>query len=155
MPTINKVVCHECGRSINLREIVLFSGMVSALWKIFKWCEINNTNNFNRKEVKHLFKSENETARFGDWLLFGGILTRKDHKKGNFIMDMDLAKKFFVNELEIPLRLLKNPITKVITCMERGTLRDVPKLSVFLDDNLDYVVRYEGYQSKARQETLL
>ncbi len=96
MPSVNKQTCPTCRQSVNERQITLFTGMVVALWKVYQFCDVRQTNTFARKEVKHLFTDENMTARFADWLWFDPNLIRRDgRKKGCYELNMTRAADFF------------------------------------------------------------
>lgn len=152
MVTINKKSCPTCGQSTNDRQISLFAGMVDALFRVWKWCREKNRHEFTRKEIKHLFEDENQTARFGDWVLFGGLVYKPGNQKGHFGLNMERCNAFFAGKLEIPTELQKNGITGELTITKKGTLGRVKKLRAFLNENLDYIVKYkDSYE----QTTLL
>lgn len=135
--------CPHCGQIVDEREIGLFSGMVYALKRIFEWCESTGKYEFQRKEVKHLLKSDNEIARFGDWILFGGLVYRPvGLGKGHYGINQERTRSFFANEYEIPTRLWKNPITGQISKSEVGTIDSIPTLKKFLNENWEFVARY-------------
>jgi len=133
-------ICHECGQTINSREISLFSGMVKALFEVAKWCKQNNTYEFTRKDIKHLLKNDSQIARFGDWVLFGGIVYKKG--KGHYGINIDRARRFYANQLEIPIAVSKDP-KGVITTLRSGKILDVPNLTAFLDENYMFKARYQ------------
>lgn len=140
MPAINKCECPTCGRSINKREIALFSGMVKALFKVWKWCQEKRVHEFQRKEIKHLFRTENEVARFGDWVWFGGLIYK--HGKGRYGFNIERTKKFFAGELEIPIRIYKDPLSGEIEKADYRTIKGIPHLIEFLDENNEYIAQY-------------
>src|SRR3990167_6152427 len=105
--TINKEVCPCCGQSINKRQIGLFKGMAEALWNVYCWCVERNRHEFERKEIKHLFRNENITARFGDWVFFGGLVYKNG--KGFYGLNMERCKEFFQGRLAIPTIVTKDP----------------------------------------------
>ena len=139
--------CDKCGHIIGEREICLYSGMVHALWQVFKWCEKNETVHFSRRQVKHLFHSENETARFGDWEMFGGLISKSG--KGEYILNKSICNDFFAGKYLIPTRAYKDAVTKTIRFEDFQSVRNVPRLSKLLDEDNDYIVRYmkPNYQS--------
>lgn len=143
MSTINKQthVC-ECGHkhTISEREIALYSGMVSALWRVFKWCEEKQKYEFSRKDVKHLLANENDSARFGDWVLFGGLVYKEG--KGRYGLNLHRCGEFFAGRYMIPSRVWKNPVTGQITQGQDVTIDRIPNLLKFLDQNQEYVARY-------------
>lgn len=150
MKVINKEVCPHCGQTINERQIVLFTGMVQALWKVLRWCESHQQTRFSRKEIKGLFENENQVARFGDWILFSDILKR-DGSKGHYQINIGKAKDFFTNRLTIPTILWKDPITGNLRSEEWKAIRDIPNLTEFLDQNYDYITRYAKQPVSAQQ----
>lgn len=140
MPTLQKKCCPTCGQSINEREITLFSGLVKALHKIWVICIQTNTNQFTRKQIKGLFNDENITARFGDWVMFGGLVRKAG--KGNYILDMDKCRQFFIGQMAINSTAYKNPLTKTIRCGNLRTIDEIPHIKDQLDLNDEYIVRY-------------
>ena len=140
MKTLNKQTCVTCGQSVNEREITLYSGMVSDLWKVLKWCEERNTYLFQRKDIKHLFRNENSTARFGDWVNFGGLVFKSE--KGHYGLNIERCRDFFAGSYQIPKSVYKNPLTKEITAGERVYINQIQNLTAFLDENRQYIARY-------------
>jgi hypothetical protein len=143
MATVNRQVCPHCGQTINKREIALFSGMVKALFKVWQWCEEKGVHEFQRKDIKHLFKTENEVARFGDWVWFGGIVYKNG--KGHYGFNVERIKKFFAGQLEIPVRIYKDPLSDEIIKSDYRTIKGIPHLVEFLDENNEFIARYGGF----------
>lgn len=143
MPTINRECCPKCGRSINSREIAIFASLVNALFTVWKECQEKGKYTFTRKEVKILFAgNENITARFGDMVLFGGILYHPDKKKGEYGFNIERAKQFFSGNLVIPTRGIKNPLTKEIVFSDHRYIHQIKGLQAFLNDNQEYIAKY-------------
>lgn len=138
--TINKQVCECCGQSINERQIGLFVGMIEALFLVYKWCMDRGIHEFKRKEIKHLFKNENMTARFGDWVFFGGLVYKSD--KGSYGLNIERCQDFFSGRSAIPSLITKNPMTGEIKKYNERFIHEVPHLSSFLSDNQDFIARY-------------
>jgi len=134
--------CDKCGGIISERQIGLFNGMVEALLKVWQWAEEHHKYEFARKEVKHLFKNENESARFGDWILFGGLVYRPDGKKGTYGLNLERVKALFLGELEIPTTLWKNPVTHEIRKEDYRSVGNIKNLSEFLDENNEFIALY-------------
>lgn len=135
--------CPTCGQIISKRKIALYRGMVYSLSKVYKWCVENNTHNFTRKQIKHLFKSENETARFGDWVMFGGLLYKPEGRRGIWGMNMQRTTNFLNGDYSIPTVIWKDPVTKQLTKEDYRFIREIPGLSRFLDEDGFYIVEYE------------
>ena len=113
MPSIGKQTCPCCGQSINKREIGLFKELIEALIEIYKWCQARGTHEFTRKDIKHLLKSDNVIARFGDLKLFGGIVYTPDETgRGHYGINIERMEQFLRNELKIPTKILKNPLER-------------------------------------------
>lgn len=139
---INKHTCPTCGQSINEREISLYSGMVKSLARLYCRAKQRGEHEFTRKEMVDIFKgSANEIARWGDWVYFGGLVY-KPAGKGTWGLNMERCSAFLSNNLEIAIRVSKDPISKQITTIERGTVRDIKNLSSFLDENQQYIAKY-------------
>lgn len=140
---INKIACPMCGQSVNEREISLYSGMVKALVRVWFWCKENKRNEFTRKEIKHLFKGvDNEIARWGDWVFFGGLVYKPFGKKGFWGLNMDRCKEFIGGKKEIPTKAYKNPLKKEIVYRDYRFIGNVSHLKEFLDESKDYIARY-------------
>lgn len=142
MSVNNKRSCPYCGQSINERQISLFKGMVEALHEVFMWCQEKNIHEFSRKEIKHLLKSDNQIARFGDWVMFGGLVYKRS--KGHYGLNIEKTTDFFKGKREIPTIIYKNPITKTIRPENYKTIDNIPSLAHLLDKSGDYVVDYSG-----------
>lgn len=132
--------CDHCGSVISERQITLFKGMVWALWKTYQWCKEHNTDTFQRKQIKALFKNENETARFGDWIYFGNLV-EKPHK-GTYRLNFGPCERFFAGKEQIPASVWKNPTTGELRVEELRYVRDVKGLSELLDTDLMYITNY-------------
>jgi hypothetical protein len=144
--------CPYCGSIIDEREIALFSGMVNTLKRVFDWCERNNKFEFKRKDVKHLIHTDNEIARFGDWIMFGGLIYRPENKgKGYYGLNRGRVIEFFLDEREIPTKIWKNPITGELKKEDYQTIKNIPHLAEFLDENDEYIARYR----EPKQGTLI
>ncbi len=154
MPTIDKQMCtcSTCGHrhNIALREIALFTGMVDALFKVYKWCrETYQSSEIKREHFKHLFKNENQSARFADWVdILPSYITKS--KPGYYTFDLDGIGKVLRNEITIPCRLLKNPVTGEIQRFDYQYVKDVPNLGSLVNEMNEYVARY---QPQSNQQT--
>lgn len=139
----NHCICEKCGHNhiVDKREIALFRGMVLSLAHVYKWLKENKRHEFQRKEINHLLTDGNKSARFGDWVYFGG-LAYKGEKKGDWGLNMDRCEKFFCGHSMIPTRVLKDPITKKIEKFDYKHESDIPGLHRFLDENGLYDAKY-------------
>ena len=131
-----------CHQSCNERQITLFTGMVDALWTVFRYCDRRGVNFFTRKEVKSLFTDENQTARFGDWILFVPTMVRRDGQKGHYQIDLQLCRDFFAGRLKIPTTVLKNPLTGTLRREDYKFIDEINKLSDFLIANREFIAVY-------------
>ena len=149
MGTIGKKSCPTCGQSINEREIVLFSEMVVALWDVWKWCREKGKTSFRTRDIKHLFKGTNASARFGDWILFGGLVYRPNTgpKKGYFCLNTERMQEFFAGRLPIPTQIWKNPVTGELRMEKYKTVNEVPHLKQYLYSDNEYVARYRSNET--------
>lgn len=134
--------CPHCGQKIAQRKISLYRGMVASLSKVYKWCVQHNTYTFTRKQVKHLFHNENETARFGDWVMFGGLFYKPEGRRGVWGMNMERTERFLRGDYQIPMTIWKDPITGVLTKEDYGSIDDIPSITKFLDDEGFYIAEY-------------
>jgi hypothetical protein len=153
MSTINKECCPHCGQTINNRKIALFRGMIGSLKEIYKWCKEKDRHEFSRKDIKHLLKTDGQIARFGDWVLFGGLIYKKE--KAEWGMNMERTEAFLSGKLEIPTVVIKNPITKeVVDRLDYRTIKQVKGIEEFLD-LFDGSFIAEYVPSKPGQSSLL
>ena len=137
----NKNRCPECGHIIDKREINMFKGLATALWQVYKWCKEKGRHEFKMNEVRDML-GRNEYARFGDWVLFGGLVYK--NSKAHYGLNMERCAEFFKGTLQIPLSLWKDPITgKVSEKGEYGTIHEIKGLITFLDDDYLYQAQYK------------
>ncbi len=137
-------VC-SCGHShiVEERQIRLYMGLIKALNAVYKWCLEKNRHEFERKEIKHLFINENDSARFGDLILFGGLVYRPEDKgKKYYGLNMARCAEFFAGNYKIPKHLWKNPVTGELRPGNYVTIKELPKLIHLLDNEGDYVANY-------------
>lgn len=148
MTTQHKHACPTCGQSVNPRQISLFEGMVVALWKVFKWCEERNRNEFQKKEIQHLLQQNSISGNFAYWRWWGGGLVYSPNgKAGYYGLNMDRCKQFFTGQLAIPTIVYKDPLKPKdqqlsMPVEEYKKIGEIPKLTQFLDENHEYIARY-------------
>lgn len=142
MITHNKQSCPTCGQSVNRRRINCTKAMVSALIKVREWCIANGRTEFSRAEIKHLFTTETETATFGDWVHFGGMLY-KPAGRGSWGIHMDRATEFLAGRAAIKISVWHDPLAKTYTPDRIGTIRDVKGISAYTNAAGDFIVEYE------------
>jgi len=87
----------------------------------------------------------NQYARFGDWVLFGGLVYKKS--KAHYGLNMIRCDKFFKQETMIPIKLLKDPLTGTVEVLEYGSIKDIKGLSEFLDNDGLYLAKYRPSQN--------
>lgn len=143
MSTIGREVCPHCGQTINKRKIVLYRGMVVALGEIYKWCREKNRHEFTRKEIKHVLKTDGQIARFGDWVMFGGLLYKGG--KAQWGMNMERTQEFLRCKLAIPSVVVKDPITgEVVDRQDYRKINQIKGLLELLDADGAYIAEYVG-----------
>lgn len=131
--------CQLCGRAISERQIAIYKGMVYALWRIFLWAKQNGVYEFTRKDIKPLLKSgktENNTARWGDWPLFGGLVYKS--KKAHYGLNMERCEEFFSGRLAIPTSIWKNPVTGELRKERLKTIHELPSIMALLNEEGEY-----------------
>jgi len=124
--------CFSCGKRTGERKIAFFADMARALHKVWKWCQEKNVYEFNRKDIKHLFTNENQSARFGDWILFGGLVYRPAGTgKGEYGLNVQRVEDFFANKLQIPTMIVKTKDSSGSVIYLKSNyklLKDLPEL---------------------------
>ena len=140
--------CQACGHIISKREIALYSGMISTLWKVFKWCNEKGIHEFKTKDVKHFFNL-NSSARFGDWVMFGGLVYKD--KKAHYGLNMQRCSDFFQGNYKIPEYVIKDPITGNIEQGPDITIKEIKGLIEFLNEDGEFQTKYfPNYFKKVR-----
>lgn len=94
----------------------------------------------SRKDIKHLFESENETARFGDWRLFGRLLSKP--RKGYYQLNLRLIEDFFRGRLEIPTIAWVGGQHDAVQYENYATVLNIKGISEFLNADQQWVVLY-------------
>lgn len=141
METKNR--CPYCHSIVDERKISLFSGMVDTLKKVYEWCIASGRFEFQRKEVKHLIQTDNNIARFGDWIMFGGLMYRPEGLgKGWYGINRERVERFFANSYEIPTTIWKNPVTGELKKEDYQSIDRIPQLRSFLDENHQFIANY-------------
>jgi hypothetical protein len=129
------------GKKLEWREIGLYKGMVNALLRVYKWCKEKGIHEFTRQDIKNnILMSENDSARWGDWALFGNGMVYKPEGKGSWGLHMGRVEEFLRGERKIPTRLEKRGVE--IRVLEEGTIKEIPDLLEYLDEDLKYLTRY-------------
>lgn len=136
------IKCPSCGQSVNKRKISLIKDMVTSLRKVYIWCAEHRRHEFRRREIKHLLLTENESAHFGDWVYFGGILYKPDKGRGYWGMNMERAKAFLDGKSAINTVCIKDPLTQTHELSEEKFISQIRGIETFLDENKDYVPEY-------------
>ena len=131
--------CPYCNRIIDKREIALYRGLIESLGKIYKWCKVKGIHEFTMKHVKGLL-GHNDYARFGDLVLFGGLVYKNG--RARYGLNMERCEDFFAGKTKIPTKILKDPITRELEKLEYKTVRDIPGLMKFLNEEGLYESRY-------------
>lgn len=104
------------------------------------WCEEKGVHEFDRKDIKHLFKSENDTARFGDLVMFGGLVYKEG--KSHYGLNMERCDAFFKGIYKIPTVIWKNPVTRELRLEDYKTINEIPSILKFLNEDMQFMVRY-------------
>lgn len=127
-----KQCCPTCGQSIEDKRVTLTSGMVLALWAIYNVVKPTGQNKFRRSDIKHLFVSESQSARFGDWILFGDIVKRV--KAGMYEINMSRASAFFRGSLSIPIDVTKEILTDEIKANRKAYVFQIKGITAALEN---------------------
>lgn len=143
MPSINKQCCPTCHQSINERRITLFYDLVPALYAVMKWCQYHNTYSFGRTDIKHLFKNENQSARFGDLPKICPQLIRSP-KRGEYQINTINCVSFFKGNICIPTVIYHDPLTGQYRTDPDSYryISQIQKLSEFLTSDRQYIAEY-------------
>lgn len=136
----NYSICPHCGQKIRgERQIALYNGLIFTLKKIYEWCLKTGKHEFTRKDIKGLFiRNENDTARFGDLVMFGGLIYKTG--KGRYGLNMERCRDFFQDKYEIPTIIWKKGLS--IRKENYKKLSEIPTLVELLDKEGNYKVEY-------------
>ncbi len=136
----NYSICPHCGQKIRgERQIALYNGLIFTLKRIYEWCLRTGKHEFQRKDIKGLFiRNENDTARFGDLVMFGGLVYKKG--KGKYGLNMERCRDFFQDKYEIPTIVWKKGL--LIRKENYKKLSEIPTLLELLDKEGNYKVEY-------------
>lgn len=137
--------CPTCGQSVNRRQIPFYKGMVNALWNVFQWCEQNHRHEFKKREIKHLM-DDVAISVFAYWRWFGGLVYNPDGVRGNYGLNMERCEEFFAGTLQIPVEIWTDPLTHEVEAKDYRTIGNIPHLSEFLDQNKNFIARYQDPQ---------
>lgn len=123
--------CPYCNGNIEDRVVSLYAELVASLLAVYRWCGEHKVHEFERKDIKHLLKT-NEYARFGDFVRFGGLVYKKDGKYG---LNMERCKQFFNGEYTIPMQIILNQITNEIVASTYKKVSEFKGLGELLDSH--------------------
>lgn len=131
--------CPVCNGRIEDRNVAIYQELISDLYRIYCWLGKNRRHEFNIKDIREKL-SKNNYARFGDLVRFGGIVYKfKDpegkHLKGRYGIHMKRAREFFAGKREIPVQITLNQITNEIIDSKYVTVKDIPSLKTYIDQN--------------------
>lgn len=146
MQSVNREICPHCGQTINYHEVALVKTMVQALFRIYIIAKQSGKHEFKRKEIAQVLRSETETARWGDWILFGAGMIYKPTGKGSWGLNMERVNEFLTGKKIIPIRVAKRG--QDVKVLEQGTIHAVKGVSQFLDENKQYVVQYLNFEEQ-------
>jgi len=142
--------CPHCGSIISRREISIYRGLIFALAKVYKTCKKDGTHEFEMKDIKHLL-GHNNYARFGDLVMFGGLVYKRGRAK--YGLNMERCEDFFAGRTTMPTRILKDPVSKQIEVIEYKDITGIDDLVKFLDESGLYAPKYED-MTAPRQEQI-
>lgn len=138
--------CPTCGRIIDKREIGLFTGMVVALRRTYDFCVKNGIHEFEMKQIRDMM-DRNSYARFGDWVLFGGLVYKRG--KAKYGLNMERCAAFFQNEYKIPTMIIKDPLLNTLDPQDYRFCKDIPNLKEYIGPDGLFITKY--YASDAKE----
>jgi hypothetical protein len=97
------------------------------------------------KDIRSMI-GHNEYARFGDWVMFGGLVYKRG--KANYGLNMERCRKFLTNSEKVQTVVWKDPMTKEIIPSEWKYAKDVPGLLKFIDNLGMFEVNYSQAELK-------
>ncbi len=131
--------CKCCGHIVSKRKIAIYTGMISALYKVFTYCKEKRIHEVQTKQIKQFFNL-NSSARFGDLVMFGGLVYKGS--KGHYGLNMQRVDQFFKGEFKIPEYVIKDPITGKIEQGPDITIHQLKGLNKLLNEEGDYKAEY-------------
>ena len=141
---MQKERCPHCQRIMMDREIGLYKGMVETLWRVYLWCLQKDKHEFERKEIRHLFRTEGDSARFGDWVMFGGLVYKKG--KGSYGINKERCDAFFRGKYAVPSKIIKEARTGYLKKEDYRYVTQIKNLSDFLNNDGEFIARYRTSQ---------
>ena len=142
--------CELCGQNIKDRTVVIYQGLIDALYKVYKYCGKEQVHEFEMKDIRHLL-GRNEYARFGDLVRFGGLVYRPESRKGLFGLNMARTKEFFYGLRKIPISITLNQLTGEIIDSHYVSIGDFPELKDLLTKDGLYDPEEAAKLSESRQ----
>jgi hypothetical protein len=127
------------GHELEKREISLFEGMEKALAKAYKFCVDHKVHEFEMKDIRE-FLDHNQYARFGDWVMFGGLVYKKG--KAKYGLNMPRVEEFLYKGSTIPSTVWKDPVSGLLTATAWKTAKELPGLLEFLNAQGLFEARY-------------
>lgn len=115
--------------------------MAFALKRVYLWCLTRKVHEFTRQEIKYLLVNESDSARFGDWVMFGGLVYKKG--KGHYGLNMERCEAFFRGRYQIPTTIIKDPATGGLEKTDYRTLDAIPSLASLLNRSGEYEPQYQ------------
>jgi hypothetical protein len=145
--------CPICGvqHSPDIRVVTLYRGILQALFRVYQYVRRRGGGYlFTRKEINHLLAGNaNHTARFGDLVMFGGLVFKPEKgSRAHYGLNMERCEAFFKGSYEIPMKVLKDPVTGAIEATEYKTIKDIPNILTLLDEEGFYKPEYRSAARK-------
>lgn len=134
--------CPFCNGHIEDRIESIYAELLTALYKVMRWCEEHGRHEFQTKDIRHLLGQINYT-RFGNLVHYGGVVYPiKDEsgkrKRGYFGLNIERAREVFANKRPFPMAKKIDMITG--ECIEETCVlvKDIPALAKFIDADGNY-----------------
>lgn len=137
--------CPCCQQKVSsVTESFNLTAHVETLYKLVKWCQEHNKNEFEMKEVRHLL-DHTQYANLNHMTKFAGIVYRpvnektgKPHTSSHYGINLKRAWEFFRNERPAPVQIVRDRLGRNRKATTEKYVRDFPALHQFLDSDGNY-----------------
>lgn len=141
--TPDRPKCEHCGQAIkdDWREITLSKSLAEAIWRVYKWSEEKQRDEFNMGDVKHLL-SQSQYATFNDIPKISPKLIDRDRDSRLYQISRDNCREFFKGKIVVSISVWKHGITGEIRPGVLGHVSELKGIHELMDADGDFIAKY-------------